>query len=99
MFFKSLGCDGIDGAFQNIADSNGLLLEKAQNYNTIIGDCMGINLELPTTYNIYKGKYKVEFAYPNSDMEILNIPNLFSYAFIFGSRPKFPNFSYTFNLI
>ena len=35
-FFKSLGCDGIDGAFNTITDTNGRILEKVVKYADII---------------------------------------------------------------
>ena len=31
-------------------------------------------------------------------MKILDADNLYSYAFIFGPRPKYPNFSYTLDM-
>lgn len=98
MFFKSLGCDGIDGAFQNIVDSDGILLSKVKNFSEVIGDCIGVKLDLPSRYKIHKGTYKVTYVYPYTEMRILNSDKLFSYAFIFGPNPKYPNFSFTMDM-
>lgn len=97
-FFLALGCDGKDGAFKTISDTNGNLLPKVTNYLNTIINLMGINLTIPSKYNIHKGKYEVQFCRPNYDMKILYSNNLYSYAFIYGPRPKYPNFSYTLDM-
>lgn len=97
-FFKGLGCDGNDGAFQKVTDSNGFILSKVIAYRNVICSIMGMELELPNKYDIHKGKYAVQFCRPGYDMEILHASNLYSYAFIFGPRPKYPNFSFTTDL-
>ena len=97
-FFKALGCDGIDGAFKTISDSYGNLLPKVSDYLDTIINLFGINLDIPSKYIIHKGKYVVQFCRPGYDMKILDAENLYSYAFIFGPRPKYPNFSYTIDM-
>ena len=97
-FFKSLGCDGLDGAFSSITDSDGSIFPKVLYYRDVISGIMGMALNLPEKYVIHKGKYRLDFRYPYSDMSILNSDDLYSYAFIFGPRPKTPNFSFTMDM-
>lgn len=97
-FFTSLGCDGLDGAFKTITDQYGILLTKVKRYCDIICSVMNMKLNIPEQYIIHKGKYEVSFCRPGYDMTILKAPNLYSYAFIFGPRPKYPNFSYTLDM-
>ena len=97
-FFIALGCDGIDGAFKTITDTNGMLLPKVNEYLKIITSLMGLNLVISSNFIIHKGKYIVQFCRPGDDMNILDAANLYSYAFIFGPRPKYPNFSYTIDM-
>lgn len=97
-FFKALGCDGIDGAFKTISDSQGNLLPKVTEYLNVVIKLMGINMDIPTQYIIHKGKYAVQFCKPGYDMKVLEADNLYSYAFIFGPRPKYPNFSFTLDM-
>lgn len=98
-FFKALGCDGIDGAFRSISDITGKLLPKVSEYLNTIINLFGIDLKIPSEYVIHMGKYVVQFCRPGYDMKILDADNLYSYAFIFGPRPKYPNFSYTLDMI
>ena len=93
-----LGCDGVDGAFQNITDNNGKILDKVLNYRDVLNTLFNIQLTIPDHYLIHKGKYDVKYSLPNSDMAILNSDNLFSYAFIFGPKPKYANFSFTMDM-
>lgn len=97
-FFKALGCDGIDGAFKNVTDANGTILEKVKYYRDVVGKIVNMELELPGQYVIHKGQYAVQFCRPGYDMSVLHASNLYSYAFIFGPRPKYPNFSFTLNM-
>lgn len=97
-FFKSLGCEGEDGAFRNITDVNCVLLPKVLNYSEVIGKIVGMDLELPDKYIIHKGEYDVQFCRPGYNMQVLDAKDLYSYAFIFGPRPKYPNFSFTLNM-
>ncbi len=98
-FFKALGCDGIDGAFRNITNEQGLLLDKVKKYNEIVSRIMGMELVVPEKYVVHKGKYIIQFCRPGYDMKVLEADNLYSYAFIFGPRPKYPNFSYTLDMV
>lgn len=97
-FFKGLGCDGVDGAFQNVTDASGVLLDKVLKYRDAIETIVEYSLDLPTEYVIHKGKYAVQFCKPGYDMKVLHADNLYSYAFIFGPRPKYPNFSFTLDM-
>lgn len=97
-FFKGLGCDGQDGAFKNVTDDRGTILKKVTNYKDVICSIMGMQLDLPTNYKIHKGKYAITYARPGYDMSILHANNLYSYAFIFGPRPKYMNFSFTLDM-
>ena len=97
-FFKGLGCEGQDGAFKKVTDDDGYILDKVMNYRDVICSIMGMSLELPTKYVIHKGKYAIQYARPGYDMNVLQADNLYSYAFIFGPRPKFPNFSFTLDM-
>ena len=97
-FFKAFGCDGVDGAFAYITDKDGNILEKVLVYRNAISNMIKIDICIPTKYKIHKGVYKISFCRPNTDMSILNSDRLYSYAFIFGPKPKFPNFSYTFDM-
>ncbi len=94
-FFRSLGCEGADGAFKNITDENGDILPKVLNYRDVICSIVDMPLDLPKKYNIHSGQYGVQYCLPGCDMSVLNDANLYSYAFIYGPRPKYRNFSYT----
>lgn len=95
-FFISLGCDGIDGAFHTITDTNGRILEKVVKYADIISEIIGIHLTMPKQYDIHKGIYKIDRRNKMSNMnDILKSDSLYSYAFIYGPFSKYPNFSYT----
>ena len=97
-FFMALGCDGKDGAFKTVTNEEGQLLTKVIAYKEIICEIMGMELDLPLFYDIHKGRYAVQFAKPGYDMDILHAENLYSYAFIYGPRPKYPNFSFTLDM-
>lgn len=97
-FFRALDCDGNDGAFKTVTDNSGNLLDKVIKYKNVICSILEMELDLYRFYKIHKGEYAVQFCRPDSNMTILHSKNLYSYAFIFGPNPRFPNFSYTINL-
>lgn len=97
-FFRMLGCDGNDGAFKKVTDEDGNLLMKVKNYRDIVCNIVGMSLCLPEKYVIHKGQYAVQFSKPEYDMNVLNASNLYSYAFIYGPHPRFPNFSFTIDM-
>ncbi len=98
-FFKLLDCDGIDGAFNTITDTNGYILEKVVKYIRIISKIMGMELTIPEYYYTYKGVYKIDKRNKISNMDdILKSESLYSYAFIFGPFSKNSNFSYTIDM-
>lgn len=96
-FFKSLGCDGLDGAFNNIMNPDGSLQQRVQDFY----DCIKIFMEeedlpkLPTKLILHEGEFKKSFMRRDSDTSILEHPLMYSYAYIYGPFSKFPNFSYT----
>ena len=96
-FFKSLGCDGLDGAFNNIMNPDGTLQQRVQDFY----DCIKILMEeedlpkLPTKLILHEGEFKKSFMRKDSDTSILEHPLMYSYAYIYGPYSKFPNFSYT----
>ena len=93
-FFKALGCDGIDGAFQKVTDDKGVILDKVLNYRDIIGKIVGMDLDIPKQYQIHKGIYDCRTG---CDTNMLHAKNLYSYAFIFGPS-RSGNFSFTLNM-
>jgi hypothetical protein len=97
--FKKMGCDGIDGAFYSITDTNGNLLDVVSDYNRNICNFMGMQLDLPKHYVQHTGKYKIDTRRVGYDMKILEQKNLYSYAFIFGPRSMYDNFSYTIDMV
>lgn len=97
-FFKMLGCDRTDGSFIYITNDDGALLNKIKEYTIILNDIFKMDFNIPDRYIIHKGKYDIQFCRPGYDMRILEDPHLYSYAFIYGPRPKFPNFSYTLDM-
>ena len=97
-FFTQLGCDGKDGAFNTVTDGNGTILNKILTYRNVLTSLFGIQLQIPSQYIIHKGKYILDLRIPGDDMSILEDDNLYSYAFIFGPRPKYKNFSYTIDM-
>lgn len=97
-FFKALGCDDIDGAFDTVTDANGQLLPKVEAYKNVICKIIGMELDLPQFYQIHKGQYAIKMVRSQSNMDILHAEHLYSYAFIFGPESKRDNFSYTINM-
>ena len=97
-FFKALGCDGIDGAFDTITDTNGNLLPKVSRYVKAISEILEMAINIPDKYLIHKGRYRCEFYRAEKEACILNDKNLYSYAFIFGPKSKRENFSYTLDM-
>ena len=94
-FFKSLGCDGLDGAFKKVTDENGTILPKVLHYRDVICEIVRMDLTIHHEYVFHKGQYAITYARPGYDMDVLRANNLYSYAFIFGPHPRFPNFSFT----
>ena len=97
-FFKAFGCDGVDGAFDYITDNDGNIIEKVLVYGNAISKMIEIDICIPAKYKTHKGVYKKSFCRPDTDMSILYSDRLYSYAFIFGPKPKYPNFIYTFDM-
>ena len=102
MFKNNLYCDGADGAFTYITDSNGRLQDRVNNLWNVI--CKSLNFEngnvhpLPQNLILHKGRFVKSIFRPGSNGELFNSSNLFSYAFIYGPHSKYPNFSYTLDM-
>ncbi|MDE6082216.1 MAG: hypothetical protein K2F70_08115, partial [Muribaculaceae bacterium] len=99
-FFKSLGCDGLDGAFNDIMNPDGTLQERVQDFY----DCIKIFMQeenlpkLPTKLILHEGVFRKSFIRRDYDKDILENSSLYSYAYIFGPFSNKPNFSYTLNM-
>lgn len=91
-FISKLHCDDKDGAFSNVVDNCGTILNKVLNYNVEIGKYLNCQLTLPRNYDIHCGSYKCTYADSNFDYFDKSV---FSYAFIYGPRSQKPNFSHT----
>ena len=97
-FFLGLGCDGIDGAYDVIADADGNILQKVLYYKEVISSITNMELFLPEHYIAHRGTYATARLSFNSDTRILHQSNLYSYAFIFGPHGYKQNFSFTLDL-
>lgn len=96
-FFKSLGCDGADGAFNVITNPDGSLQQRVHDFYRLLKNFTGMTSlpDLPSTLVHHRGRFLRSTMRPDSDTSILNQPNLFSYAYIYGPNAPYPNFSYT----
>ena len=58
---------------------------------------MPSHLTIPQKFDIHTGTFERCFLRKNDTASdsILNDPNLYSYAFIYGPHSKYPNFSFT----
>lgn len=103
IFKNKLNCDGADGAFTYILESDGSLQTRVNNLWEVI--CKSLNFDdgdltpLPQKLVLHEGKYLKSFFRPGYEMEVLGANNLYSYAFIYGPHSKYPNFSYTLDMI
>lgn len=92
-FIRGLGCDGADGAFNNIVRSDGKTLEsRVIYYNQVINEIVGINMDLPTEVNQYKGT-AFRGAYSPHRLQ-----GAVTYAFVFGPTKPSESFSYTIDI-
>lgn len=100
LFFKSLGCDGLDGAFDNVMNPDGTLQQRVQDFY----DCVKILCkeeflpQLPAQLVLHEGVYEKGFMKKDSDTEVLYNPRMYSYAYIHGPFSEYPNFSCTFDM-
>lgn len=99
-FFKSLGCDGLDGAFNNITEVNGSLQKRVQDFYECVKILMKEPLlpNLPEFLILHEGRFMKNSMKRESDISILSNPSLFSYAYIYGPYSPYPNFSYTLDM-
>lgn len=106
-FLHTLGCDGEDGAFYDVTDADGRLLQRINTFvNTlehVTGWCCGY--VLPQAYVVKTGTYRKYAATRTNLLElkrILTSDEMYSYSFIFGpnsaSNPHRKNLSFTTNL-
>lgn len=98
-FFLQLGCDHQDGAFQNVIDEDGIILDKVLNYRNILSQIIGYELTLPNHYLAHIGQYGCRAASEDYCHRALNGERVYSYAFIWGPWSNKPNFSYTFDMV
>jgi hypothetical protein len=103
IFKNILKCDGTDGAFTYILEKDGSLQHRVQKLWEII--CKALNFDngkvtpLPQKLITHEGKFLRSFLHPRDEMEILHADNLYSYAFIYGPHSRYPNFSYTIDMV
>ncbi len=103
VFKNKLNCDGADGAFTYILEEDGSLQSRVQNLWQVI--CKALNFDkgnvtpLPQKLILHEGRFLKSFFRPGYEMEILSADNLYSYAFIYGPHSRYPNFSYTLDMI
>ena len=93
LFVNGLGCDGKDGAFDIITDTNpGKLQNRVLQYAQIISSIVGIKMKLPLELREYRGK--TEKGKFNKD----NYLKAITYAVICGPTKPDECFSYTVNI-
>ena len=98
-FINEFRCSGIDGAFKNITDDRGFLLNNVIDYRDEICCLMNMSLDLPQQYTIHKGQASTQQYVGNgNDLDYVNNPGLYSYAFIFGQRSPKNNLSFTIDM-
>ena len=103
IFKNKLNCDGADGAFTYILDRNGSLQPRVQKLWEVI--CKALKFDngnvtpLPQNLILHEGKFLKTVFRPDHEMQVLGAENLYSYAFIYGPRSKYPNFSYTLDMV
>ncbi|MDE6695796.1 MAG: hypothetical protein K2K25_02855, partial [Muribaculaceae bacterium] len=99
-FFLSLKCDGTDGAFDNIINPDGSLQKRVQDFY----DCIKIFMneeelpKLPTSLILHEGEFRKTLMRKDFDTSILEHPQMYSYAYIYGPYSRNQNFSYTLNM-
>lgn len=98
-FFKSLGCDGNDGAFENIMELDGSLQGRVRNfYDSILFIMREGNMPpLPARLVLHEGIFKRYFMKRDSDIAFLSDPRMYSYAYIY-SPSKDLNLSFTYDM-
>lgn len=95
-FRREFGCDGADGAYKVITQPDGSLLPSVARYCDEISQMMQMPLTLPLKYHMHKGAAATKrYVGDGSDLDFAANADLYSYAFIYGPRSKYHNFSYT----
>ncbi|MCR5085424.1 MAG: hypothetical protein K6A65_07995 [Succinivibrionaceae bacterium] len=79
-FLGGLCCDGADGAFDGVADAGGRLQSRVIRYCKVIGDLVGMGLDLPGRLAEHRGRAQVGPC----TRECLN--GAFTYAFVRSPR-------------
>lgn len=97
-FFRSLGCSGIDGAFVEITNKNGVLFPIVNNYIRVIGQIMEMELDVPLNYTIHTGTPLLKQISKLSGLSSIKENGLYSYAIKGSPSAKSKNFSYTINM-
>lgn len=93
LFQRGLNCDGMDGAFDTITESDGRTLQtRIIQYNRVIGDIIGIHMDLPMELVAHRG-----LAYRNY-YSVNNLNRAFTYAFVCGPQKPGNAFSFTIDI-
>ena len=92
MFKRGLGCDGIDGAFDQVTDRQGKLLKRVADYNNIINTIIGIQMDLPQELKLYKGKPDRSAWSEEKQKKAV------TYAFVLGPTKADKSFSFTIDI-
>lgn len=93
-----------DGGFNNITDTNNVLLPNICDYINEISYLMGMPMDYVLQYRPHRGEYCLRYWSPQWEDEFVNKGTIdgqevFSYAFIYSPGGRFQNFSYTVNMI
>ena len=100
-FIYGFGCSGKDGAFDKICDYDDEISVDFIDFVSFVNDCMQGNIEIPSKCYAHIGEFKKRFVkgYQKEELKrLMQDPELFSYAFIYGPNSKYPNYSYTTNM-
>ena len=101
-FVQGFGCNGKDGAFDKVTDSNECIRTEFRDFIFFVAEVMNnLDITVPTFLKAHTGVFKKRIVYGHQKGlldQLINDPTLFSYAFIYGPRAQYPNYSYTTNL-
>ena len=92
-FVNGLGCDGRDGAFNRITQLNDTTLQsRVLNYNKVIGEIVGMEMDLPREVKEYRGTAQLS-AWSKEKQN-----SAVTYAFVCSPSKPLSSFSYTTNI-
>lgn len=91
LFQRGLSCDGKDGSFDKVTESDGRTIQqRIIHYNQEIGKIIGIHMDLPTELVEHRGRDYIGYYNTN------NLNRAFTYAFVCG--PKKPQYAFSFTI-